>query len=622
MEQRLCLAHALVHDPQVLLLDEPASGLDPRARVELRELLRELRSLGKTILISSHILPELEELCTSVAIVDRGRVLAKGAVSDIERRLRYGAVLRVRVLAEGEALEAARASLEADPDVTTATILRDGTIELGFRGDDAASARLLATAVAAGLPIVSFARAATDLEELFLQVTGPGSGPVGSGGRSGMTDPIDPVQDVATEVAPVETSPVTTGSATAAPAQATTPPRRIPGPSSLLLRTAGGVGAVGVKELRGRMRGRRAFAILSGYLVLLAVFAWMVELMMERTYSTSFGSSATFASAAIGQGIFAAVLMLETLVVVFLATMATAGAISLEREKQTLEMLAATPITSFAIVLGKLLSALIYVWLLIAASIPLTAIVFVFGGVGPDDLVRGYVVLIVTALGFGAFGLFCSSLVKRTQAATAIALFGVLAISMGTLFVILFWTSLATPVAVRDSGTLKGAPPDFLTYINPFIAQADIAPADVLCATDSTLNAYCKFRSTFVLPTTGIVFGADVNSGGTIQVDVNSGGGIAPAIAIDPALLPAKGGAIPAIGPIPIGIDGRLPLDVAPGSEVVAFGSTNTSIWERTVVAWSVLSVVFLILSVQFVSPTRRWHLRRGRSSSSPETGR
>ncbi|MCU0275062.1 MAG: ABC transporter ATP-binding protein, partial [Acidimicrobiales bacterium] len=78
MQQRLCLAHALVHDPAVLLLDEPASGLDPRARVELRELLRELRTLGKTILISSHILPELEELCTSLAIIDGGRVVAQG----------------------------------------------------------------------------------------------------------------------------------------------------------------------------------------------------------------------------------------------------------------------------------------------------------------------------------------------------------------------------------------------------------------------------------------------------------------------------------------------------------------------------------------------------------------
>ncbi len=178
MEQRLCLAHALVHDPRVLLLDEPASGLDPRARVELRELLRELRSLGKTIVISSHILPELEELCTSVAIVDRGQVLAQGRVSDIERRLRFGAVLRVRLLLEGEALEAARDRFVGDPDVASASILEDGTIELGFRGDDEASARLLAASVSAGMPIVSFARAASDLEELFLQVTAPDRQPL------------------------------------------------------------------------------------------------------------------------------------------------------------------------------------------------------------------------------------------------------------------------------------------------------------------------------------------------------------------------------------------------------------------------------------------------------------
>jgi len=178
MQQRLCLAHALVHDPQVLLLDEPASGLDPRARVELRELLRELRSIGKTILISSHILPELEELCTSVAIVDRGQVLAQGRVSDIEKRLRFGAVLRVRLLLEGEELEAARVRFASDAEVATAAILEDGTIELGFRGDDTASARLLRESVASGLPIVSFARAASDLEELFLQVTSPDRQPL------------------------------------------------------------------------------------------------------------------------------------------------------------------------------------------------------------------------------------------------------------------------------------------------------------------------------------------------------------------------------------------------------------------------------------------------------------
>jgi ABC-2 type transport system ATP-binding protein len=171
MQQRLCLAHALVHDPQVLLLDEPASGLDPRARVELRELLRELRSLGKTILISSHILPELEELCTSVAIIDRGQVLAQGKVAEIERRLRVGAVLRVRILGEEQAIDNAREHFASQPDVASVGVLQDGTIEIGFRGDDAATATLLAGAIGAGLPIISFARAASDLEELFLQVT-------------------------------------------------------------------------------------------------------------------------------------------------------------------------------------------------------------------------------------------------------------------------------------------------------------------------------------------------------------------------------------------------------------------------------------------------------------------
>ena len=172
MQQRLCLAHALVHDPKVLLLDEPASGLDPRARVELRELLRELRTLGKTIVISSHILPELEELCTSVAIVDRGRVLASGRIADIEQRLRVGAVLRARVLAEGEALEAARDWFAGQPDVAASAILPDGTVELGFRGDEAGTAALLRAAIAADIPIATFSRAASDLEELFLQVTG------------------------------------------------------------------------------------------------------------------------------------------------------------------------------------------------------------------------------------------------------------------------------------------------------------------------------------------------------------------------------------------------------------------------------------------------------------------
>jgi ABC-2 type transport system ATP-binding protein len=179
MQQRLCLAHALVHDPEVLLLDEPASGLDPRARIELRELLRELRALGKTILISSHILPELEEVCTSVTIIDRGRILASGRVSEIQEKLRAGAVLRVRILGDDDANAAATTFFGAQPGVAAVERLPDGTLELAFGGDDAATAELLARALQAGIGVVTFSRAASDLEELFLQVTAREDAPAG-----------------------------------------------------------------------------------------------------------------------------------------------------------------------------------------------------------------------------------------------------------------------------------------------------------------------------------------------------------------------------------------------------------------------------------------------------------
>jgi len=251
------------------------------------------------------------------------------------------------------------------------------------------------------------------------------------------------------------------------------------------------VAAIGAKELRGRMRGRRAFVIVTIYLSLLGGFAWMVATLIAQSYSNGFGgSSAAFASAAIGQGIFAALLMLETLQVAFLAPSSTAGAISLEREKQTLDLLVATPITSLAIVLGKLLSTLVYVFLLIAASLPLMAIVFVYGGVGPEDVLRGYLVLIATAIGLGSFGLFCSSIVRRTTAATAITIFGVLTVTIGTIFVLAFWAAMGTfdNNGNRQAGPLGIRSPEVLAYVNPFVAQAD-----VLCGTDTNLgSAWCS----------------------------------------------------------------------------------------------------------------------------------
>ena len=167
MRQRLCLAHALVHDPQVLLLDEPASGLDPRARVEMRELLRELGAMGKTIVLSSHILSELAELCDSVGIIEKGRLIASGSLDEIRRRVRQDRTLRIRPLSDAGEAEQIIRSQRGVGDVYAV----DGALELQFAGDDEAAAGLLAALVGQGVRIVSFGEVMSDLEEAFLKLT-------------------------------------------------------------------------------------------------------------------------------------------------------------------------------------------------------------------------------------------------------------------------------------------------------------------------------------------------------------------------------------------------------------------------------------------------------------------
>ncbi len=175
MQQRLCLAHALVHDPQILLLDEPASGLDPRARVEMRELLKELAAMGKTVIVSSHILAELAEMCTEVGIVEKGKMVGCGSMEDIRRQLQASRVLRVRVLAdEAPALELLRdcESLGAGRPAVVSGSGRPGTtLEMEFAGGDDAVAKLLAHLVARGARIADFRDAGNELEELFLRLT-------------------------------------------------------------------------------------------------------------------------------------------------------------------------------------------------------------------------------------------------------------------------------------------------------------------------------------------------------------------------------------------------------------------------------------------------------------------
>jgi ABC-2 type transport system ATP-binding protein len=137
MKQRLSIARVLVHDPKVLLLDEPAGNLDPRARIEMRELLKELRRMGKTIVISSHILPELADLCNTVGIIERGELLYSGPVADIVRRARVGMVLHVGVV-KGQEQAAALLSQQAEIENVTANngyiqvSLRDGIQDFTF----------------------------------------------------------------------------------------------------------------------------------------------------------------------------------------------------------------------------------------------------------------------------------------------------------------------------------------------------------------------------------------------------------------------------------------------------------------------------------------------------------
>jgi ABC-2 type transport system ATP-binding protein len=191
MKQRLQLARTLLHDPKVLIMDEPASDLDPRARIEIRDLLLELRDMGKTIFLSSHILTELADVCTSVAILERGQLVVSGPIHDIARQLRervpppadgspvaMGAIAppeaallrsaKLRVLGEPEAVAAA---LQGFPGVAKVTTAPGGVAVVAFSGDDHALAAIVRVVVMAGVPVAGVEPERNELERIFLEVT-------------------------------------------------------------------------------------------------------------------------------------------------------------------------------------------------------------------------------------------------------------------------------------------------------------------------------------------------------------------------------------------------------------------------------------------------------------------
>ncbi len=167
MKQRLCLAKTLVHDPKVLLLDEPASGLDPRARIEMRELLQELRRLGKTILISSHILTELADFCNTIGIIEQGKLLVAGPVEAIMRQLHGARVIEVRVKGDVEraaavlAAHAAVQRVEPDGELLKAFV--------AFEIEDPSV--LMEELIRAEIRVASFRECEVDLEDIFMRIT-------------------------------------------------------------------------------------------------------------------------------------------------------------------------------------------------------------------------------------------------------------------------------------------------------------------------------------------------------------------------------------------------------------------------------------------------------------------
>jgi ABC-2 type transport system ATP-binding protein len=167
MKQRLCLAKTLVHDPPVLILDEPSSGLDPRARIEVKALLKELRRMGKTILISSHILTELADCCTSVGIIERGKLLLHGPIDEVYQKIHGNRIVEARL---GRNRDAGLIIIRSNPEVSDLQVDGD-QITIEFSSPQHDSAALLKQLVLADVEVRSFAEKEPTLEDVFMLVT-------------------------------------------------------------------------------------------------------------------------------------------------------------------------------------------------------------------------------------------------------------------------------------------------------------------------------------------------------------------------------------------------------------------------------------------------------------------
>ena len=192
MKQRVGIARTLLHDPEVLILDEPANGLDPQARIEMRQILLRLAKMGKTLIVTSHILPELSRICDSVAIIIQGKLRAAGSLADIMKQINQRRIMEV-VLNDAEQLDRVAGLLKdnLEPDATITPSPAEAQIRFETKADDAKLADLLALLASSSLRVTQFHEVPLDLEDAFLSVTRDMKG--GSGARpgeaAGMSEP-------------------------------------------------------------------------------------------------------------------------------------------------------------------------------------------------------------------------------------------------------------------------------------------------------------------------------------------------------------------------------------------------------------------------------------------------
>lgn len=353
------------------------------------------------------------------------------------------------------------------------------------------------------------------------------------------------------------------------------------------------VSTILVKELRSRFRGRRAFVIITAYLGVLALIAYGAYVSVAPDARLAgqvgvdrggFAIGGANASAVIGQAIFSLLSVFQLLLVCFLAPAFTSGAISLEREKQTLDLILTTPMRPGGIVIGKLFSALAFVMLLILAGIPVSGLVLMYGGASISDILQQQVVLVVSAIGFGVIGLFFSALVKRTQAATVLTYTTMLVLVIGTLLVFRFWTAAASNAPGNAFGTVQTAPEQLL-YLNPAVAMIEIVANTEIGGGDFT-KIMSEIRG----------------YSSSVQTD-NSGGGVVPPVLDQP--LVNKGG---------------VAIDCAPNARCVAPGipaifdpqPLSGHFWPRFAITFGALSLLLTFASMRLVVPTGlRWAFRR-----------